>query len=125
MVRIPASWVTSSGWPARLDTSSDGSSSEARIATDPEITRTLSAATAPRSRVLGELIVQRGIAVPPRAPTHLHGDAGRAVIGLRSYDISCRQLVKMYRECRASRRAAGAARRPSGTGAAGLAGSPV
>src|SRR5579872_2564898 len=89
MVRIPASWVTSSGWPARLATSSEGGSWLARIATDPETTRTLSAATSPRSRVLGESMVQRGIAVLPRGLCAPNERRCRAGIGLHTYDISC------------------------------------
>ncbi len=77
MVRTPASWVTSSGWPERLETSTDGSSGLARMATDPEITRTLSAATSPKSMVLGESTVQRAIASLPR------GGCSHALLSLR------------------------------------------
>src|SRR5580698_8811742 len=88
MVRIPASWVTSSGWPARLATSRDGGSWLARMATEPETTRTLSAATSPRSMVLGESMVQRGIAILPRGLCASFGRRARAGDGLQTYDIS-------------------------------------
>src|ERR1700735_2139127 len=89
MVRIPASWVTSSGWPARLATSSDGGSWLARMATEPETTRTFSATTSPRSMVLGESMVQRGIAILPRGLYASFGRRARAGNGLHTYDISC------------------------------------
>src|ERR1700729_3376745 len=89
MVRIPASWVTSSGWPARLATSSDGGSWLARMATEPQTTRTLRAATPPRSMGLGESMVQRGIAVLPRGLCASFGRRARAGNGLHTYDISC------------------------------------
>src|SRR5260221_4027720 len=133
MVRIPASFVTSSGWPARLETSSDGSSSVARIATDPEITRTLSAATSASSRVLGESMVQRGIAVLPGALTH-HGWAMRPCCGrvtlirytvlATSQDVS---RVPRTREVRQRRRAGrvGRGARSGGAGVGGLGRSPL
>src|SRR5258708_25776704 len=133
MVRIPASWVTRSGWPARLETSSDGSSSVARIATDPEITRTLSAATSPSSRVLGESMVQRGIAVLPRALTHpgwaMRPCCGRVtliryIVLATSQDVS---RVPRPREVRQRRRAgrAGRGARSGGAGVGGLGRSPL
>src|SRR5450759_2754406 len=81
---MPASWLTSSGWPARLATSRHGRSSVLSTATEPEMIRTLNAATPSKSRVVGASIVQRGIArsfLPGSGSRSAHhipaGDAGR------------------------------------------------
>src|SRR5215470_14362396 len=65
---MPASCLTSSGWPSRPATSSRGLSSVERTATEPETTRTRSAATPSKSSVVGVSTVQCCMA--PALPNH-------------------------------------------------------
>src|SRR5690348_13741726 len=77
---MPASWLTSSGWPDRLSTSTLGGPAEASTATLPDTTRTRRAAAPSNSSSFGASMTQRGTC--PSLP---------------GQTISLNPAVKMYR----------------------------
>src|SRR5215470_6250939 len=77
---MPASCLTSSGWPLRSATSSRGWSSVDRTATVPEMTRIRSAATPSKSSVVGASTVQCCIVRPscPKSNNKIYRVCGKS-----------------------------------------------
>src|SRR5215475_4500565 len=98
---MPASCLTSSGWPSRPATSSRGLSSVERTATEPETTRTRSAATPSKSSVVGVSTVQCCMA--PALPNHrvsnkiyrVSGKAKSVVTGALGDGAGARRTVRL------------------------------
>src|SRR5580692_8216037 len=91
MVSTPSSYVTSSGSPVTLATSTEGVPSVASTATDPPMSLTRSPVTSSKSRLVGASMVQ--CAIPPVLPVRYP-----SLLTIYLILISHPRKVKTYRE---------------------------